>query len=602
MSELTVDIPVELKLEATLDYTVIRVDRTRIELPLMSVHVSPEIRDPEVERVGLLHFFIDLGVAEDSLKVDVTFEVTVVKKPPLPIPSMFRKLLHRKETFTIVKTAIVRTPPEKTEKYWRIMYLILRNRYVKVKVYYGGRDQAESSPLRVLDLHLRRDLETKIIESFQRVVLEKLPVRIYSNPAYLKALESRDRLRELPMRVLRELAEYGIVTFNKARPELTYFGRMFRLWAERRGRLFARALIDAETRALEETLKLEERETYRLGGEFEPEKFYPCLDEVYAERLSEELIKNGVLTPSQSYIAGRLLEYFSSPPERPFIVYGVRGVGKTFTVRYVLEDNYRYTYVDKADWNVKTISKGEPIVEVFDDWHYLCEGAIRGLIEIGEFRRFLEMLRGCVGVKHLVLVSDEIPTSYFHKLPEDVAGIVEELVGLTIGWKVSLENVNILELEPSSIAEYLKHMEGPDKSKELIEYLCRGRLRRLAKILKQFDGKIPTPQELIEWVGAKLGIDREQTELLVAKLTGDERKLQEIFNEKFREGIICLERLKIVRASRKPGREARVKKRLSKTGIEEEMRKVRLRVETAYRNAMAMIESNLPRLFDEDRS
>jgi hypothetical protein len=343
-----------------------------------------------------------------------------------------------------------------------------------------------------------------------------------------------------------------------------------------------------------------EEEEAKPKVEFKPERFYPCLEEDYAERLSEELVKKGMLTPTQSYLAGRLQEYFSSPPERPFIVYGVRGVGKTFTVRYVLEDNYRYTYVDKGDWTVKTVLKGEPMVEVFDDWHYLCEGVMRGFIELEEFKKFLEMLRDSIGVRHVVLVSDEIPSSYLYKLPEDFARMVEELVGLTIGWKVSLENVNVLELEPSSIADYLKHMEGPDKSKELIEYLCRGRLRRLAKILKQFNGRIPTIEELVEWIGVSLGIDRGEAELLVAKLTRDERKLREIFNRMLRENIKHLERLKIAKAEKKRGRKARAKKLLKKTEVEMEKEKVKLRMEAIYSNLIAMMESKLPKLFGEE--
>jgi|GEM_PF-6560921 len=40
MSELSVDMPIDLKLEATLDCAVMRVARTRIELSLISVHVK----------------------------------------------------------------------------------------------------------------------------------------------------------------------------------------------------------------------------------------------------------------------------------------------------------------------------------------------------------------------------------------------------------------------------------------------------------------------------------------------------------------------------------------------------------------------------------
>jgi hypothetical protein len=455
-----------------------------------------------------------------------------------------------------------------------------------------------------------QEFDEKIATTFERIMLKKLPYKIYLNPACLKPLKNRELLTKLPERTLKELAKYGLIkSFRKTRREPTYFGKMCVLLAERRGYVFVKTLAelleDEEMKRRKQVKKAPEpkgteKEEAKPKIEFKPERFYPCLEEVYAEKLSEELIKNGVLTPSQSYIAGRLLEYFSSPPERPFIVYGVRGVGKTFTVRYVLEDNYRYTYVDKGDWTVKTISKGEPMVEVFDDWHYLCEGVMRGFIELGEFKKFLEMLRDSIGVRHVVLVSDEIPSSYLYKLPEDFVGMVEGLVGLTIGWKVSLENVNILELEPSSIADYLKHMEGPDKSKELIEYLCRGRLRRLAKILKQFNGRIPAIEELVEWIGAGLGIDRSEAELLVAKLTRDEGKLREIFNRMLRENIKHLEKLKIAKAEKRRGRRARAKKLLKKTEVEVEKEKVKLRMEAIYSNLIAMMESKLPKLFGEE--
>ncbi|MCL7384714.1 MAG: hypothetical protein LZ174_10550, partial [Thaumarchaeota archaeon] len=153
------------------------------------------------------------------------------------------------------------------------------------------------------------------------------------------------------------------------------------------------------------------------------------------------------------------------------------------------------------------------------------------------------------------------------------------------------------ELEPSSIADYLKHMEGPDKSKEFIEYLCRGRLRRLAKILKQFNGRIPAIEELTEWIGVSLDIDRSDAELLVAKLTKDEGKLREIFNRMFMESIKRLERLKIVKTEK--GRKTRAKK-LKKTEIEVEKEKVRLRMEAIYSNLVAIMESKLPKLFGEE--
>jgi hypothetical protein len=611
--------PVDLKVDASLDYIYFVRDyglmkielemgivRKRIGMPVISVHVTPEVRSRDVGSVYLEDFSVDLDIEGDSPVLRATFYLTVRRRfIPSPIHSLLRKLVSKRETLVINKTVPVRIPPN-IEKYSRIIYMLLRKRYVKVKVYYKMPGQAEAGLPRIRDLKVGQEFDGKIAAAFEKIMLKRVPYKIYLNPAYMRPLKEPKLLRRLPKETLEELAKYGLISLSETERRPTYFGRMCVLSAERKGHVFVETLAElveeeemknlGQVREAPETEGAEEEEA-EPKEEFKPERFYPCLEEVYAERLSEELIKNGILTPTQSYLAGRLQEYLSSPPERPFIVYGVRGVGKTFTVRYVLEDNYRYTYVDKGDWTVKTISKGEPMVEVFDDWHYLCEGVMRGFIELGEFRRFLEMLRDSIGVRYVVLVSDEIPSSYLYKLPEDFARMVEELVGLTIGWKVSLENVNILELEPSSIADYLKHMEGPDKSKEFIEYLCRGRLRRLAKILKQFNRRIPTIEELVEWIGASLDIDRSDAELLVAKLTKDEGKLREIFNRMFMESIKRLERLKIVKTEK--GRKTRAKK-LKKTEIEVEKEKVRLRMEAIYSNLVAIMESKLPKLFGEE--
>jgi hypothetical protein len=614
VSESSMSMPVDLKVDASLDYIYFVRDyglmkielemgivRKRIGMPVISVRVSPEVRSPEVGSVRLEDFSMDLDIEGDSPVLRATFYLTIRKRfIPSPIHSLLRKLVSKRETLVINKTVPVRIPPN-IEKYSRIIYMLLRKRYVKVKVYYKMPGQAEAGLPRIRDLKVGQEFDGKIAAAFEKIMLKRVPYKIYLNPAYMRPLKEPKLLRRLPKETLEELAKYGLISLSETERRPTYFGRMCVLSAERKGYVFVKTLAELleeeEMKKREQAREAPEPEEAEPKEEFKPERFYPCLEEVYAERLSEELIKNGILTPTQSYLAGRLQEYLSSPPERPFIVYGVRGVGKTFTVRYVLEDNYRYTYVDKGDWTVKTISKGEPMVEVFDDWHYLCEGVMRGFIELGEFRRFLEMLRDSIGVRHVVLVSDEIPSSYLYKLPEDFAGIVEELVGLTIGWKVSLENVNILELEPSSIADYLKHMEGPDKSKEFIEYLCRGRLRRLAKILKQFNGRIPAIEELTEWIGVSLDIDRSDAELLVAKLTKDEGKLREIFNRMFMESIKRLERLKIVKTEK--GRKTRAKK-LKKTEIEVEKEKVRLRMEAIYSNLVAIMESKLPKLFGEE--
>ena len=621
VSESSTSMPVDLKVDASLDYIFVRdyrqtkielemgIVRKRIGMPLISVRVSPEVRSPEVGSVRLEDFSMDLDVEGDSPVLRATFYLTIRKRfIPSPIHSLLKKLVSKRVTFIINKTVPVRIPPN-IEKYSMIMHMLLRKRYVRIMVYYKMPGQAEAGLPRIRDLKVGQEFDGKIAAAFEKIMLKRVPYKIYLNPAYMRPLKEPKLLRKLPEKTLKELADYGLVSFSETERKPTYFGKMCVLSAERKGYVFVKTLAElleeeemkkrGQVREAPEPEEVEEEEA-EPKVEFKPERVYPCLEEVYAERLSEELIKNGILTPTQSYLAGRLQEYLSSPPERPFIVYGVRGVGKTFTVRYVLEDNYRYTYVDKGDWTVKTISKGEPTIEVFDDWHYLCEGVMRGFIELEEFRRFLEMLRDGIGVRRVVLVSDEIPSSYLYKLPEDFARMVEELVGLTIGWKVSLENVNILELEPSSIADYLKHMEGPDKSKELIEYLCRGRLRRLAKILKQFNRRIPTIEELIEWIGASLGIDRSDAELLVAKLTRDERKLREIFNRMLRKNIKHLEKLKIAKAEKRRGRKARAKKLLKKTEVEMEKEKVKLRMEAIYSNLIAMMESKLPKLFGEE--
>ena len=119
-------------------------------------------------------------------------------------------------------------------------------------------------------------------------------------------------------------------------------------------------------------------------------------------------------------------------------------------------------------------------------------------------------------------------------------------------------------------------------------------------LLKQFNRRIPAIEELVEWIGASLGIDRSDAELVVAKLTRDEGKLREIFNRMLRENIKLLEKLKIVKAEKRRGRRARAKKLLKKTEVEVEKEKVRLRMEAIYSNLVAMMESKLPKLFGEE--
>ncbi len=596
MSQLNMNKPVDLQLKARLDrtYEMLPFVEKRIGLPLIMVSVTPEVRSVEVERVRLLNISsIDLDVVEGSLTLNITFHVGLEKTSPSSIPSFIRRLMPSREVVTIEKSVSV--PPENIWRYWETIYLGLIHGKIKVKTCYRSGNESVYEHI----IYINQDLEEKILEAFQRHVLEKLPPKIYSNPAYLNYLKNYTLLKKLSKKTLRELANHGIV--SSSGEALTYFGRMYLLWAERRGQLLAKTLIDAETELasieeLEEALKREEEEESRL----KTERLYPCIEELYAERLSEELIKRGMLTPTQSYLAGRLREYFSSSPERPFIIFGVRGVGKTFTVRYVLEDNYRYTYVDKEFWTLKSVVKGEPMIEVFDDWHYLCEGVIRGLIGPEEFKSFLEKLRDGMGVKHVVLVSDEMPSAYLYKLPQELAGIVEELVGLTIKGKLNLQNVNILELEPSSVADYLKHIEGAENSKQFIEFLCKGRLRRLAKILKQFNG-VPPIEMLIQWVGERLEIDGDSSRLLLAKLRNDEEELKKIVSEILNKYVKPVEKSKRRKRKRRrktgqPLLRKRPKTRTDKLQLEEAKKKL----EATFREILFTIESNLPKLFGEE--
>jgi len=579
---------VDFKLKALLHPTVILEPMgRRIMLPLIVVSVSPEVKSVEVEKVRLLNPSIDLDIIDGLLTLHITLHVRLQKKG-----SLLKKLIPSRR-FAVKKSLSLL--PRDVRGYWEAIYLGLLHRRIRVMV----SEDSEDADRYIIDLYIDSDLEEKIMESFQRYVLEKLPIKIYSNPAYLNVLKSRKTLKKLSKKTLRELAEYGLISLPLGGgPMLTRFGRMYMLWAERRDRLLTETLINAEAEAasleeLEGALKQEEEES-----RIRPERLYPCLEEIYAEKLSEESVKRSILTPSQSYLAGRLIEYFSSSPDKPFIVYGVRGVGKTFTIRYVLTDNYRYTYLDKEGWRLKTIAKGEPTVEVFDDWHYLCEGVIRGLVGLEEFRSFLEKLGEGIGVRHVVLVSDEIPSAYLYKLPREVAGIVEELVGLTISWKINLKNVNILELEPSSITDYLKHIEGPESSKQFIEFLCKGRLRRLAKILKQFNG-VPPLEMLIQWVGVRLGIDGDSSRLILAKLKEDEGELQKILDGMLRTYVNRLEKLKGGRRRRRR-RAGPFKKKLKKRATRIELEKVEQKLEATFRETLFIIESNLPRLFDEE--
>ena len=598
---------VDFKLKASLDYVLMESPEVRIR-PLIEVSVSP-IVGLEVEKVRLLNFSIDLDVLEDFLTLYITFHVSLEKKTPHPsISSLLRRFIPSRETVTIKKNISI--SPTNIIRYWEIIYLALKYNQIIVKLYYRESEKSGDAHEYILNLRINEVLEIKIIEAFQRYILKNIPPKIYSNPSYLKVLKNHNLLNMLAKEVLEQLAGYGLIKLVGGRLtgwRLTRFGRMYLLWAAKRGKLFAKTLVDIMHTVDEVKIIERPEEDYKdykpkIKEElkFNPERFYPCIEEFYAERLSEEFIKNGVLTPTQSYLAGRLREYFSSTPDKPFIVYGVRGVGKTFTVRYVLGDNYRYTYVDKEDWSLKSISKGEPTVEVFDDWHYLCEGVIRGLIGPEEFKSFLEKLRDGMGVKHVVLVSDEMPSAYLYKLPQELAGIVEELVGLTIKGKLNLQNVNILELEPSSVADYLKHIEGAENSKQFIEFLCKGRLRRLAKILKQFNG-VPPIEKLIQLVGERLEIDGDSSRLLLAKLRNDEEELKKIVSEILNKYVKPVEKSKRRKRKRRrktgqPLLRKRPKTRTDKLQLEEAKKKL----EATFREILFTIESNLPKLFGEE--
>jgi hypothetical protein len=140
--------PVDLKIDASLDYIFVRdyrqmkielemgIVRKRIGMPAISIHASPEVRSPEVRSVRLEDFSMDLDVEEDSPVLRATFYLAVEKKVvPSLIHSLLRKLVSKRETFVINKTVPVRIPPN-IEKYSMIMYMLLRKRYVRVKVYY----------------------------------------------------------------------------------------------------------------------------------------------------------------------------------------------------------------------------------------------------------------------------------------------------------------------------------------------------------------------------------------------------------------------------------------------------------------------------------
>ena len=148
VSESSTSMPVDLRVDASLDYIFVRdcrqmkielemgIIRRRKGLPLISVHVSPEVRSPEVGSVYLEDFSVDLDVEGDSPVLRATFYLSVEKRfAPSPIHSLFRRLVSKRETFVINKTVPVRIPPN-IEKYSMIMYMLLRKRYVRVKVYY----------------------------------------------------------------------------------------------------------------------------------------------------------------------------------------------------------------------------------------------------------------------------------------------------------------------------------------------------------------------------------------------------------------------------------------------------------------------------------
>jgi len=171
VSESSTSMPVDLRVDASLDYIFVRdyrqmkielemgIVRKRIGMPLISVHVSPEVRSPEVGSVRLDDFSMDLDVEGDSPVLRATFYLTIRKRfIPSPIHSLLRKLVSKKVTFVINKTVPVRIPPN-IEYSSMIMYALLRKRYVKIKVYYKLPSHTGVGNPRIRDLKVGQEFD-----------------------------------------------------------------------------------------------------------------------------------------------------------------------------------------------------------------------------------------------------------------------------------------------------------------------------------------------------------------------------------------------------------------------------------------------------------
>jgi hypothetical protein len=394
------------------------------------------------------------------------------------------------------------------ERYSRFVYNALRSGciivYLSFLEYDASRPSRDKTLMKSLsrELHVDRLLRRKLVDSILKLSMKYMPANIYMDPIYADALKKIEGGVEPPRSISKRLVEAGLARQVEAggssRWETTYLGK-----------ILLEAASTYRSKILGRVMVVKPRNI----------NIYRCLLEEYAENLPGELVKESFLTGSQMYVYFRLNNYFSSSPDKPFILYGVRGVGKTFTLKYVLEDGYRYVYLDKDSWALREEVRGEPKIEVFDDWHYLCEAYMSGRIGRGEFRRVIEDLSKRVGEKHVVLVSDDIPSAYIYRLPRDDAELVGEIAGLKIGDRPSLDNPNIVELQPDSVLDLLRYFHGPEESKAFIDYVTAGRVRRLAKILKKFNG-VPQLPELVGWVSEKLGLDDEEKMLIEARFRG----------------------------------------------------------------------------------
>jgi len=247
-SQLNIDKLVDFELKARLDYIYERppFKERRVKLPLIMVFVSPGVKSLEVERVRLLKISsIGLDMVEGSLTLHITFHVGLDKNTPSSsIPSFLRRLIpSRVATIEKIIEKSVSVPPKNPWRYWGTVYLGLLHKRIKVRVFYI--DSGRISYEYITDIHINQDLEARVLEAFQRHALEKLPPKIYSNPAYLNYLKNYKLLRKLSKKTLRELADHGIV--SSSGEALTYFGRMYLLWVEKRGQLLAKTLVAAET-------------------------------------------------------------------------------------------------------------------------------------------------------------------------------------------------------------------------------------------------------------------------------------------------------------------------------------------------------------------